>query len=269
MEYPSEKQIEWGDASDILENLLKGTVSHGADYTLGPLEWATGYDISKDLLGIPDYEDWKQNYRLGFEEGDFGALRHVDKLSHLTGIIPGLAAYKGITMLPKGMEIAKRYFPGLKYWGDLGKMNMAYRLKQAKDAGTSVGLPSTRVARWLQKAKDFAKVPGQTVLRPIRHTFNPRRWSKKFDKYPHTSMPERELFKNVRDLAAIAGGTRVGVEGIKALVDRHPKKWDYSADEFDMSSAAPYQDKIMKIASDKPKWNIGVQLADDGPTYWG
>ena len=266
MEYPSEKQIEWGDASDILENLLKGTISRGADYTLAPLEWATGHDISKDLLGIPAYEDWNKNYRLGFEEGDFGALRHLDKLSHATGIIPMLGAYKGLTMLPKGMEIAKRYFPQLKHFSDIAKMNLAYKLKKGMDAGTSVGLPGTKIGKWWQGTKDFGKVLGQTIGRPIRHVVNPKRWSKKFDKYPHTSVPERALFKNVRDLAIIAGGTRLGVEGIKSLVDRHPKKWDYSEEEFDMSSAAPYRDKIMKIASNKPRIGIGF---GDGPTHWG
>ena len=255
MEYPSEKQIEWGDASDILENLLKGTVSHGADYTLGPLEWATGYDISKDLLGIPAYEDWKQDYREGFKEGDFGALRHIDKLSHATGIIPALGAYKGLTMLPKGMEIAKRYFPQLKHFGDLAKMKMVYRLKQAKDAGTAVGLPSTRIARWLQKSKDWAKVPGQSIGRPIRHAFNPRRWSKKFDKYPHTSVPERALFKNVRDLGIGIGGTRLAIEGAKALKD---DDWGMAvASEY----AQPYEDRIMRMARTKePGLEVTVPL---------
>ena len=256
MEYPSEKQIQWSDAGDILENLLKGTVSHGADYTLGPLEWATGYDISKDLLKIPDYEDWKQDYRLGFEEGDFGALRHIDKLSHAAGIIPVLGAYKGLTMLPKGMEIAKRYFPQLKHFSDIAKMNLVYKLKQAKDAGTAVGLPGTRVAKWLQGTKDFGKVLGQTIGRPIRHVVNPKRWSRKFDKYPHTSMPERELFKNVRDLGIGIGGTRLAIEGAKALKDDND--WGMAvASEY----AQPYEDRIMRMARTKdPGLEVTVPL---------
>ena len=51
---PEEKQIQWSDAGDIIENLLKGRASYGADYTLAPLEWAFGHNISKDLLGIPE-----------------------------------------------------------------------------------------------------------------------------------------------------------------------------------------------------------------------
>ena len=210
--------LKWSDAGDIAENILKGTISHGANYTLGPLEWAFDHNISKDLLGIPEYEDWKQDYRTGFEEGDFGALRHLDKLSHLTGIVGPLGAYKGITMLPKGMEVAKRYFPGFKYIDDLMKMNLAYKLKKGIDAGTAVGLPGTKVGRLWQGTKDFGKALGQSVGRPIRHIVQPKRWSRKFDKYPHTAVPERELFKNIRDLGIGAGGTRLAS---KTLV---PKK---------------------------------------------
>ena len=217
--FPTDKtQLKWSDAGDILENIWKGTISHGADYTLGPLEWAFDYNISKDLLGIPEYEDWKQDYRTGFEEGDFGALRHLDKLSHLTGIVGPLGAYKGITMLPKGMEVAKRYFPGFKYIDDLMKMNLAYKLKKGMDAGTAVGLPGTKVGRLWQGTKDFGKVIGQSVGRPLRHLFQKKRWKKEFDKYPHTSVSERELFKNIRDLGIGAGGTRLAS---KTLV---PKK---------------------------------------------
>jgi len=235
---------------------LKGTISHGADYTLGPLEWATGHDISKDILGIPAYEDWKQDYREGFTEGDFGALRHLDKLSHAAGIIPMLGAYKGLTMLPKGMEIAKRYFPQLKYFSDLAKMNLAYKLKQAKDAGTAVGLPGTRIGKWWQGTKDFGKILAQTIGRPIRHAVNPKRWSKKFDVYPHTSVPERALFKNVRDLGIGIGGTRLAIEGAKALKDDND--WGMAvASEY----AQPYEDRIMRMARTKePGLEVTVPL---------
>ena len=263
---PEEKQIEWSDAGDILENLLKGTISHGADYTLTPLEWATGYDISKDLLNIPAYEDWKQNYRTGFKEGDFGALRHIDKLSHLTGIVPTLGAYKGLTMLPKGMEIAKRYFPTMKHFSDLAKMNLAYKLKQAKDAGTAVGLPATKVARWLQKSKDWAKVAGQSIGRPIRHPLQKKppflttkRMSKKFDVYPHTSYPERELFKNYRHLGIGVGGTRLGVEGIKSLVHSE-EPWVSGARAEEVPSYSNYQDPIMRMARTKKDPGLEVTI---------
>ena len=220
--------LKWSDAGDIAENILKGTISHGANYTLGPLEWAFDHNISKDLLGIPEYEDWKQDYRTGFEEGDFGALRHLDKLSHLTGIVGPLGAYKGITMLPKGMEVAKRYFPGFKYLDDIAILNHLAKMKQAKDAGTAVGLLGTKVGRLWQGTKDFGKVIGQSIGRPLRHLVQPKRWSKKFDvsKPPYVdrsgkrtfSLPERELFKNIRDLGIGAGGTRLAS---KTLV---PKK---------------------------------------------
>ena len=267
---PEDKQIQWSDAGDILENIAKGTVSHGADYLLSPLEWAFGHNISKDLLGIPEYEDWNQEYRDAFEEGDFGALRHLDKLSHLTGIVPAFGAYRGITMLPKGMEVAKRYFPSFKYFDDLMDLNKIMRAKNKIPKG---GI-------W-NAIKNFGLLTGQTVGRPIRHVFNPKRWSKKFDKFDDispglgvpkshrwTSYPERHLVKNLTDKAAIIGGTRLGIEGIKSLVDRHPKKFDrYHAEEFDMGSAAPYEDKIMKMAkSNKPR--IGIQFGD-GPTHWG
>ena len=147
-------------------------------------------------------------------------------------------------------------------------MNKAYKLKQAQDAGTAVGLPATRVARWLQKAKDFSKVGGQTIGRPIRHLFNPKRWSQKFDKYPKTSKPERELVKNLTDKALIIGGTRLGIEGLQyaAKKDAAPP-FIKTAGASELPSYSNYQDPIMKMAKpDRPA--IGIQFSD-GPTYWG
>jgi len=267
--YP-DKQIQWSDAGDILENIAKGTVSHGADYLLSPFEWASGYDISKDFLGIPEYGDWNQEYRDAFEEGDFGALRHLDKLSHLTGIVPAFGAYRGISMLPKGMEVAKRYFPGFKYFEDLIDLNKIMRAKNKIPKG---GI-------W-NAIKNFGLLTGQSVGRPIRHAFNPKRWSKKFDKFDDispglgvpkshrwTSYPERHLFKNLTDKASIIGGTRLGIEGLQyaAKKDAAPP-FIKTAGASELPSYSNYQDPIMKMAkSNKPK--IGIQFGD-GPTHWG
>ena len=266
-----DKQIQWSDAGDILENLLKGTISHGADYTLSPLEWATGYDISKDLLGIPDYKDWNQEYRDAFKEGDFGALRHLDKLSYVTGFIPALGAYRGITKLPKGMEIAKRYFPEFKYFDDLIELNKIMRAKNKIPKKSGI----------LNAIKNFGVLTGQSIGRPIRHVFNPKRWSKKFDKFDidktgvglprsHrlTSYPERHLVKNIRDHAAIAGAARLGIEGLQyaAKKDAAPS-FISTAGAAEPSSYSNYQDPIMRMTKlDRPR--IGIQFGD-GPTYWG
>ena len=255
---PEEKQIQWSDAGDIIENLLKGTASYGADYTLAPLEWAFGHNISKDLLGIPEYEDWNQEYRRAFKEGDFGALRHIDKLSHVTGFIPALGAYRGITKLPKGMEIAKRYFPAFKYFDDLIDLNKIMRAKNKIPKKSGI---------W-NAIKNFGVLTGQTVGRPVRHAFNRKRWKKEFDKFDDiapgvgvprshklTSYPERQLAKNIRDHIAIFGGTGLGVEGIKSLVHSE-EPWVSGARAAELPSNSNYQDPIMKMVQPKPRISI-------------
>ena len=110
---------------------------------------------------------------------------------------------------------------------------------------------------WLGRKKQLPKLPGDKMPPPGRFT-NPR-WVK----------PEITYAKNAARNWGLATGAKYGIEGIKSVVDRHPKKFDrYSYEgEFDMGSAAPYEDKIMKMAkSNKPR--IGIQFSD-GPTHWG
>jgi len=189
--------IQWSDAGDIWENFWKGSVSRGVDFPLKPFELLSGRDLSADI-GVPGVEDWNTEYRTGFEEGPYGWLRHLDKASYGSGIASTIAAYYGLGRISP--TVAGVAYPAFRYFDKLQKMNKAYKMKRALDTGV---LPKD--GGILNAIKDFAKVGGQSILRPIGH-INPQRWFKSFDKYPRTSKPERELFKNVAAKTAILGG---------------------------------------------------------------
>ena len=231
-----EPSIQWSDAGDIWENFWKKSASRAVDFPLKPFEYLSGRDLSADI-GVPGVEDWGADYRPEFEEGPYGWLRHLDKASYGSGIASTLAAYYGLgRVAPTAAGIA---YPAFRYFDKLSKMNKAYRLKKAADTGV---LPKD--GGILNAIKDFFKVGGQSIVRPIRHGVNPKRWSKKFDKYPYTSHPERNLFGNVAAKTAILGGADV----VRSLVR------DAKAGEIDTPRGieTAYPDRIMRMAN-QPK----------------
>jgi hypothetical protein len=234
-DYSKKPSIQWSDAGDIWENFWKKSVSRGVDFPLKPFEYLSGRDLSADI-GVPGVEDWGADYRPEFEEGPYGWLRHLDKASYGSGIASTLAAYYGLgRVAPTAAGIA---YPAFRYFDKLSKMNKAYRLKKAADTGV---LPKD--GGILNAIKDFFKVGGQSIVRPIRHGVNPKRWSKKFDKYPYTSHPERNLFGNVAAKTAILGGADL----TRSLVR------DAKAGEIDTPRGieTAYPDRIMRMARTK------------------
>tara|TARA_R100000458_G_scaffold22976_1_gene20552 strand:- start:1486 stop:2583 length:1098 start_codon:yes stop_codon:yes gene_type:complete len=201
-------------------------------------------------------------------------------------------------------NILSKALPSIKYFQDIGNMNVfnriyrnAYKMAEKikgkgnvtkadideaiKKSQWFINKPTKFKRGWNTFVDQWAKPWGQMFTRP----FNPMNWlgrKKQLPKFPGDKMPPPGKFTNPRWVKpeityaknaarnwALATGAKYGIEGIKSLVDRHPNKFDrYSYEgEFDMGSAAPYEDKIMKMAkSNKPK--IGIQFSD-GPMYWG
>ena len=70
-----------------------------------------------------------------------------------------------------------------------------------------------------------------------------------------TSYPERHLVKNIRDHAAIFGGTGLGIKGIKSLVHSE-EPWVSNARAAELPSYSNYQDPIMKMVQPRPHISI-------------
>ena len=298
-----DQPIEWEDAipsqpeDNYYDDKVKLLVNSltGGIHDLGQLFWEgnpVSYMTGEDFQGLPEWATGMTPFEDGggtFFDYDYGFKpfnqdpEYVEGLGRLIsqlGVpIAGLA-----TAPVKGKKIfdaASKVFPSLKHWDDIGIMNQRIRAAINAEKGVKSKFPKI-TALW-----DRIRPLYQAPYRGVRHAINPLRWRKNYDaklgekilSYPNKikaikhmskiSKPERNYAATAARNWALATGVRGGVEGIKSLVDRHPKKFDrYSYEgEFDMGSAAPYEDKIMKMAkSNKPR--IGIQFSD-GPTHWG
>jgi len=279
VEYPVQKEDKYyDDKLKLLANSLTGGV-----YDLGQLFWEgnpLSYMTGEDFPGIGEFATgWTPfeegggtffDYDEGFKPGGFDpeSAEEVGRLISTFGVPIG-GVFAGGAKAGKAIDMMSKVFPSMKYFQDLSHLNKINRAFKNWKKGTPNKVPSTLTKVW----DSFVKPITQTFHRPLwapfkkSHPFFSKTKTDKIPRWLHTRKPELDYAKTAARNWAIATGARGGVEGIKSLVDRHPKKWDYSADEFDMSSAAPYQDKIMKMAkSNKPR--IGIQFGD-GPTHWG
>ena len=280
----------YDDKAKLLANSLTGGI-----YDLGQLFWEgnpLSYMTGEDFQGLPEWAtgmtpiedgggtffDYDEDFKpWGFDP---------ESVENVGRAVSSLAVpFAGWATAPvKGKKIydaMSKVFPSLKHWDDVGIMNQKIRAAINAEKGVKSNWPKI-TALW-----DRIRPLYQAPYRAARHIINPLRWRKNYDaklgekilSYPNKikaikhmskiSKPERNYAATAARNWALATGARAGVEGIKSLVDRHPKKFDrYSYEgEFDMGSAAPYEDKIMKMAkSNKPK--IGIQFSD-GPMYWG
>jgi hypothetical protein len=259
-----EPSIQWSDVGDIGWNLLKGTPIAAADLMAYPIEPFLGDITGK--LGIPKYEDIKTQYRPEFETGDYGWMRHADKLRHLTGFGLGpLGVFATLGKTKKGMEIAKRMFPSFKYWNDLMKLN---RETRSISGSTEVGPALSRLGRWWEKTKGVGKDVGlttlQSIYRPLAHAWKTRgRVFKGNDQFVETpkgwkpigpSAAEAELFKNLAQkygaLATVGGA----IQGRKLF--RPAKSAEIDID-VPRGIETAYQDRIMRMARDR---NPGLEV---------
>ena len=292
MEYPVQKEDKYyDDKAKLLANSLTGGI-----YDLGqlfwegnPLSYMTGEDfpgIGEWATGWTPFEDGGGtffDYDTGFKPFGFDpeSAEKVGRLASSFAVPIG-----GMITAPKKAkavyDVMGKMFPSLKHWDDVGIMNQKIRAAINAEKGVKSNWPKITAA-WDRFIKPLA---GQIPYRAAKHAINPFRWGKNYDaklgekiltipnkikaikNISKISKPERDYAKTAARNWALATGARAGVEGIKNIASRHPEKFDrYHAEEFDMGSAAPYEDKIMKMAkSNKPR--IGIQFSD-GPTHWG
>ena len=280
MEYPVQKEDKYyDDKAKLLANSLTGGI-----YDLGQLFWEgnpLSYMTGEDLPGLPEWATGMTPFEEGggtffdYDEGfkPFGfepeSAEEVGRLASSFAVPIG-----GIFAAPakagKAIDMMSKVFPSMKYFQDLSHLNKINRAFTNWKKGTPNKVPSKLTKVW----DSFVKPITQTFHRPLwapfkkSHPFFSKTKTDKIPRWLHTRKPELDYAKTAARNWALATGTRVGVEGIKNIASRHPEKFDkYHAEEFDMGSAAPYQDKIMKMAkSNKPR--IGIQFSD-GPTHWG
>ena len=253
-----------GGIYDLGQLLWEGnTLSYmtGEDFP-GIGEWATGMTPFEDGGGtFFDYDE-------GFEPFGF----EPESAEEVGRLLSSFAVpFGGIFAAPnkagKAIDMMSKVFPSMKYFQDLGnlnKINRAYKYMKNKIPGQPSGL--TKV--WDSFVKPITQTFHRPIWAPLKRTTSKSDIKNKIPKFLHTRRPEINYAKTAARNWALATGARAGVEGIKNIASRHPEKFDrYHAEEFDMGSAAPYEDKIMKMAkSNKPR--IGIQFSD-GPTHWG
>ena len=274
MEYPVQKEDKYyDDKLKLLANSLTGGV-----YDLGQLFWEgnpLSYMTGEDFPGIGEFATgWTPfeegggtffDYDEGFKPGGFDP-ESVEEVGRLISsfAVPVGGVFAGGAKAGKAIDMMSKVFPSMKYFQDLSHLNKINRAFKNWKKGTPNKVPSKLTKVW----DSFVKPITQTFHRPLwapfkkSHPFFSKTKTDKIPRWLHTRKPELDYAKTAARNWALAAGARGGVEGIKSLVDRHPKKWDYSADEFDTSSAAPYQDKIMKMAKSR---NPGVEVTLDLP----
>ena len=285
--------IEWKDAipSEPTDNYyddyakLVANSLTGGIYDLGQLFWEgnpLSYMTGEDLPGLPEWATGMTPFEEGggtFFDYDHGfkpfgfepeSAEEVGRLASSFAVPIG-----GIFAAPakagKAIDMVSKVFPSMKYFQDLSHLNKINRAFKNWKKGTPNKVPSKLTKAWDSVFKPITQTFHRPMWAPFKksHPFFSKTKTDKIPRFLHTRKPELDYAKTAARNWALATGVRGGVEGIKSLVDRHPKKFDrYSYEgEFDMGSAAPYEDKIMKMAkSNKPR--IGIQFSD-GPTHWG
>ena len=279
----------YDDKAKLLANSLTGGM-----YDLGQLFWEgnpLSYMTGEDFPGIGEWATGWTPFEDGggtFFDYDTGFKPFNQDPESAENVGRALSSFAvpigGMITAPKKAkavyDVMGKVFPSLKHWDDVGIMNQKIRAAINAEKGVKSNWPKI-TALW-----DRIRPLYQAPYRAAKHAINPFRWGKNYDaklgekiltipnkikaikNISKISKPERDYAKTAARNWALATGTRVGVEGIKNIASRHPEKFDkYHAEEFDMGSAAPYEDKIMKMAkSNKPR--IGIQFSD-GPTHWG
>ena len=260
-------------------------------------EWLTGWTPFEDGGGT--FFDYDAGFKPFNQDPEYveGWGRLISQLG-----VPVGGIFSAPQKAAQVTNILSKALPSIKYFQDIGNMNVfnriyrnAYKMAEKikgkgnvnkadideaiKKSQWFINKPTKFKRGWNTFVDQWAKPWGQMFTRP----FNPMNWlgrKKQLPKLPGDKMPPPGRFTNPRWVKpeityaknaarnwGLATGAKYGIEGIKSVVDRHPKKFDRFTEEFDMSSAAPYEDKIMKMAkSNKPK--IGIQFSD-GPMYWG
>ena len=235
----------YDDKAKLLANSLTGGI-----YDLGQLLWEgnpLSYMTGEDLPGIGEWATgWTPfedgggtffDYDTGFKPFGFKpeSVENVGRLVSTFGV-----PLTGILTAPvKGKKIydaASKVFPSLKHWDDIGIMNQRIRAAINAEKGVKSKFPKI-TALW-----DRIRPLYQAPYRGVRHAINPLRWRKNYDaklgekilSYPNKikaikhmskiSKPERNYAATAARNWALATGIRGGVEGIKSVVDRHPKK---------------------------------------------